>query len=64
VRSVVVSARFSTRLNSHLGELQQGSLLGRSDIIRLLVARARLDDLPKAWRDLSPEERELLRGSR
>ena len=54
--TVVISARFSPCLESHLDELCQGSQLRRSDIIRLLVARSRLDDLPKAWRDLSPEE--------
>jgi hypothetical protein len=64
VSTVVISARFSPRLESHLDELCQGSLLKRSDIIRLLVARARLDDLLKAWRDLSTDERELLKGIR
>jgi hypothetical protein len=32
--------------------------------VRFLIAKARLEDLPQAWRDLSPEERELLKEIR
>jgi hypothetical protein len=64
MKTVVISARCSLRLVSQIDEIGRVCRLTRSDIIRLLVARARLDDLLKPWRDLSPEERELLRGSR
>jgi hypothetical protein len=60
VKTVVISARFSPRLLSHLDELCQVCLLKRSDVIRFLSARARLDDLPQAWGQLSQAERELL----
>jgi hypothetical protein len=60
VKTVVISARFSPPLLSHLDELCQVCLLKRSDVIRFLIARARLDDLPQAWGQLSQAERELL----
>jgi len=59
VKTVVVSARCSPRLLSHLDALCHASLQKRADIIRLLIARARLDDLPQSWRDLGMAEREL-----
>lgn len=64
MKTVVVSARFSPRLLSHLDALCHASLQKRADIIRLLIARSRLDDLPESWRDLTTEERELLQESR
>jgi hypothetical protein len=57
----MISVRCSPRLASYLDELCRVSLRKRSDIIRLLIARARLDDLPKAWGELSTYERELLK---
>jgi hypothetical protein len=47
-------------LLSRLDRLCQASLQTRADIVRVLIAKAQLNDLPQAWRDLSPEERELL----
>ena len=64
VKSVVISVRLSPRLVSRLDALCQASLQRRADIVRFLIARARLDDLPQAWRDLSPEESELLQEIR
>jgi hypothetical protein len=64
LKTVVISARCSLRLVSQIDEIGQVCRLTRSDILRLLIARARLDDLPQAWHDLSPDERRLLRESR
>jgi hypothetical protein len=64
VKTVVLSVRCSPRLLSRLDALCQASLQTRADIVRLLIAKARLDDLPQAWRDLSPDERELLQEIR
>jgi hypothetical protein len=64
MKSVVVSVRCSPRLLSHLDALCAASFQRRTDILRLLIAKARLDDLLKAWADLSPDERELLKEGR
>jgi hypothetical protein len=64
VKTVVLSVRCSPGLLSRLDTLCQASLQKRADIVRWLIAKARLDDLPQAWRDLSPEERELLQEIR
>lgn len=64
MKTVVVSARFSPRLLSHLDALCHASLQKRAAIIRLLIARSRLYDLPESWCDLTTEERELLQESR
>lgn len=64
MKSVVLSVRCSPRLLSHLDTLCQASLQKRANLLRLLIAKARLDDLPQAWRDLSPDERELLQEIR
>jgi len=64
VKTVVLSVRCSPRLLSHLDTLCQASLQKRADILRLLIAKASLDDLPQSWRHLSTEERELLQEIR
>jgi hypothetical protein len=64
MKTRMISVRCSPRLASHLDELCRLSLRKRSDIMRLLIARARLDDLPQAWGQLSQAERELLQESR
>jgi predicted transcriptional regulator len=64
VKTVVISVRLSPRLVSRLDALCQASLQRRADIMRFLIAHARLDDLPQAWRDLSADERKLLEESR
>jgi hypothetical protein len=51
-------------LLSRLDTLCQASLQTRADIMRLLIAKARLDDLPQSWRGLSADERELLQEIR
>jgi metal-responsive CopG/Arc/MetJ family transcriptional regulator len=60
MKTRMISVRCPPRLASHLDELCQVSLRKRSEVIRLLIARARLDDLPQAWGQLSQAERELL----
>jgi hypothetical protein len=42
----------------------EASLQKRADLVRLPIAKARLDDLPQAWRHLSAEERALMQESR
>jgi hypothetical protein len=64
VKSVVLSVRCSPRLLSHLDTLCEASLQKRANLLRLLIAKARLDDLPQAWRDFSADERELLQEIR
>jgi hypothetical protein len=64
VKSTVVAVRLSPPLVEKLDRLCLASVQRRADMLRLLIAKASLDDLPKAWRDLSPDERELLRESR
>jgi hypothetical protein len=64
VKTVMFSVRCSPRLLSHLDALCEASLQRRADIVRILIAKARLDDLPQAWSQLSQAERELLQGSR
>jgi hypothetical protein len=64
VKTVVLSVRFSPRLLSHLDALCEASLQRRADIVRILIAKARLDDLPQAWGQLSQADRELLQESR
>jgi hypothetical protein len=61
MKTVVISARFSPRTVSQLDEIGRVYLLTRSDVIRLLIARARLDDLPQAWAQLNQAECELLK---
>jgi hypothetical protein len=61
MKTRMISVRCSPRLGSHLDELCQVSLGKRSDVIRLFIARTRLDDLPQAWEQLSQAERELLK---
>jgi hypothetical protein len=64
LKTTVISVRFSARLVAHLDTLCEASLQKRADIVRLLIAKARLEDLPQAWRDLSADERKLLQESR
>jgi hypothetical protein len=64
VKTEVLSVRLSTRLLSHLDALCEASVQKRANILRFLIARARLDDLPQAWRHLSAEERALMQESR
>ena len=64
MKTVVLSVRCSPRLLSRLDALCQTSLQKRADIVRFLIAKARLEDLPQAWRDLSADERELLQEIR
>jgi predicted transcriptional regulator len=64
VKTVVLSVRCSPRLLSRLDTLCQASLQTRADIMRWLIAKARLDDLPQSWRGLSADERELLQEIR
>jgi hypothetical protein len=49
---------------AHLDALCHASLQRRANIVRLLIAKARLEDLPQSWRHLSPDERKLLQESR
>lgn len=60
MKTVVISARCSPRLVSQLDEICRVCMLTRSDILRLLIARACLDDLPQAWGQLSQAKSELL----
>ena len=53
MKTVVVSVRLAPRLVSRLDALCQVSVQKRANIVRFLIARARLDDLPQSWRDLS-----------
>ena len=64
VKTKLLSVRLSPRLLAHLDALCEGSLQRRADIVRFLIARTRLDDLPQVWRDLSADERKLLEESR
>jgi hypothetical protein len=64
VKTVVISARFSLRTVSQMDEIGRVCRLTRSDVLRLLIARARLDDLAQAWGQLSEAERKLLKESR
>jgi hypothetical protein len=64
VKSTVVAVRLSPSLVSKLDRLCLASVQRRADILRFLIAKASLDDLPQAWRAISPEERELLKEIR
>jgi hypothetical protein len=64
VKTVVLSVRLSPRLLSHLDALCEASLQRRADIVRLLIAKASLDDLPQSWRHLSADDRVILQESR
>lgn len=64
MKTVVLSVRCSPRLLSHLDALCHASLRTRADVMRFLIARARLDELPQVWCDLSIDERDLLEERR
>ena len=60
----VLSVRLSPQLMARLDTLCQASLQRRADLVRLLIAKASLDDLPQSWRHLSADERVILQESR
>ena len=64
MKTVVVSVRWLPRLVLRLDALCQASVQKRANIVRFLIARARLDDLLQSWRDLSTDERKLLQERR
>jgi metal-responsive CopG/Arc/MetJ family transcriptional regulator len=63
VKDVVVSARLPAALVHKLDALCQVAVQRRSQVLRLLIVNAREEDLPRAWRELSPDERRLLAES-
>jgi hypothetical protein len=64
VKSTVVAVRLSPSLVSKLDRLCLVSVQRRADMLRFLIAKASLEDLPQSWRDLSVDERELLQEIR
>jgi hypothetical protein len=60
VKDVVVSVRLPAALVHKLDALCQVAVQRCSQVLRLLIVNAREEDLPRAWRELSPDERLLL----
>jgi hypothetical protein len=60
VKSSVVSVRLSPPLVSRLDQLCQAAVQTRSQVLRLLILKASPQDLPRAWRDMTEDERRLL----
>jgi predicted transcriptional regulator len=60
VKTSVISVRLSPPLVSRLDQLCQAAVQTRSQVLRLLILRASTRDLPRAWRDMTEEERQLL----
>lgn len=61
MKDVVVSVRLPGQLVTKLDALCQIALQRRSHVLRLLIVKACEQDLPRAWRELSQDERRLLR---
>jgi hypothetical protein len=56
-----VFLRLTPDLDQKLESLVQQTAQPRNVILRYLLAKASLEDLPSGWRNLSAEERELLK---
>jgi hypothetical protein len=54
-----VSCRISRRLEAKLNTFTDATGRSRSDVLRWLLLRARLQDLPKGWLETVAEERRL-----
>ena len=61
MKDVVVSVRLPGPLVHKLDTLCQIAVQRRSQVLRLLIVKACEQDLPHVWRELSPDERRLLR---
>jgi metal-responsive CopG/Arc/MetJ family transcriptional regulator len=57
---IPLHVRLTADLNDKLDTLVAACGRNRSEILRALIYRAQVDDLPRAWTELSEDDRQCL----